>query len=59
MLAAVSGQFAEVNQRLETQLVRIGQLQRQMDQQHQDIAETRADITRIRNIIENIVKAPE
>ncbi len=58
MLAAVAGEFAEVNQRLETQLTRIAQLQQQMDQQRKDIVETRADVTRIRAIIENIVKAP-
>ena len=58
MLEAVAGQFAQVNQRLEVQLTRIAQLQQQMDQQHKDIVETRADLTRIRGIIENIVKSP-
>src|SRR5262245_15007361 len=57
MLAAVADEFAEVNQRLETQLTRIAQLQQQMDQQHRDIGETRADISRIRRIIESMVKA--
>ena len=57
MLAAVSEQFAEVNHRLETQLTRIAQLQQQMDQQQRDVMETRADVTRIRNIIETLVKA--
>jgi predicted nucleic acid-binding Zn-ribbon protein len=58
MLAAVSDQFEAVNQRLETQLTRIGQLQQQMDQQQKDIVETRADVTRIRTIIESLVRTP-
>jgi len=58
MLEAVASEFAEVNHRLETQLIRIAQLQQQMDQQHKDIEETRADVTRILSIIESIVKAP-
>lgn len=56
MLAAVSQQFAEVDQRLQTQLTRIAQLQQQMDQQQQDIVETRADVTRILAIIESLAK---
>ncbi len=58
MLAAVAEQFAEVNHRLETQLTRIAQLQQQMDQQRKEIVETRGDVTRIRDIIEKMVKAP-
>jgi hypothetical protein len=52
----VSEQFAEVNHRLETQLTRIAQLQLQLDQQRQDIADTRADVARVREVIENLVK---
>ena len=56
-LAAVSEQFASVNQRLDTQLARIAQLQHQMDQQQKDILETRADVTTIRALVENVVKS--
>ena len=56
MLAAMSDQFAEVNHRLETQLTRIGQLQQQLDQQHKDIADTRTDVARVREVIENLIK---
>jgi hypothetical protein len=56
ILVAVSEQFAEVNHRLETQLTRIAQLQLQLDQQRQDIADTRADVARVREVIENLVK---
>ncbi len=58
MLEAVAAQFAEINQRLSVQLTRIAQLQLQIDQQNRDIVETRADVARIRGIIEKFVKAP-
>ncbi len=56
ILAAVSDQFAAVNQRLQTQLARIAQLQQQLDQQQRDIVETRADVARIRVAIETVIK---
>src|SRR5262245_10121364 len=51
MLAAVAEHFVEVNQRLETQLIRIAQLQEQLDRQQKDIGETRDDLSHIRNVI--------
>ena len=54
MLAAVSDQFAEINKSLDTQLTRMAQLQDQIDRQRKDAMETRADVARIRTIIEKL-----
>jgi len=60
IIAAVADQFRELGQRLDTQLTRMAQLQRQLDEQHKEVVGVRSDLSRLRDVLENIIKtAPE
>jgi hypothetical protein len=56
ILAAVAEQFQDISRRLDTQLTRIAQLQRQMDLQRKELMDARLDLGRIRDVLENLIK---
>ena len=55
ILAAVSGQFAEINKRLETQLTRIAQLQRQLDAQHKETEGVRDELAQVHRMLNQLL----
>ena len=55
ILVAVSGQFAEINKRLETQLTRIAQLQRQLDAQHKETEGVRDELAQVHRVLNQLL----
>jgi hypothetical protein len=51
----VSGQFAEINKRLETQLTRIAQLQRQLDAQHKETEGVRDELAQVHRVLNQLL----
>lgn len=58
VLAIVADQFDDIRRRLDVQLTRTGQLQEQLDRQHQETIALREQFTEVQELLKDLMKIP-
>ena len=58
VLAVVADQFDDIRRRLDVQLTRTGQLQEQLDRQHQETIALREQFTEVQELLKDLMKIP-
>ncbi len=57
ILSVVDDQFKEMKKRLDTQLLRTDQLQRELDEQRKDVAILMQDLRQVHTLLKDLMKA--